>query len=179
MSNYTYTTNNAGAFMPIDVKVPSGCLLSAEHPSPTGGRHIIGHFVTPPIFGALASAVPESVQAETGMMNLMTFKELIPTAETFRNSFSCIGWFWSITQDGLNTIPVPSNMAGVPIEVWEANTGTTIERKQFRCDSGGPGESRGGLGQEISIRNDTGYVLTAFSMANRTEYPARGDSLAD
>ncbi len=167
--------NNAGAFMPIDVKAPSGCLLSAEHPSPTGGRHIIGHFVTPLIFGALASAVPESVQAETGMMNLMTFQGTHPNGRNISELFFASGGFGALHNcDGLNTIPGPSNMAGVPIEVWEANTGTTIERKQFRCDSGGPGESRGGLGQELSIRNDTGYVLTAFSMANRTEYPARG-----
>ena len=85
--------NNAGAFMPIDVKAPSGCLLSAEHPSPTGGRHIIGHFVTPLIFGALASAVPESVQAETGMMNLMTFQGTHPNGRNISELFFASGGF--------------------------------------------------------------------------------------
>ena len=30
------------------------------------------------------------------------------------------------------------------------------------------------MGQEIVLRNDTGHLLTVFSMANRTQFPARG-----
>ena len=40
-------------------------------PSPTGGRHVIGHFVVPLIFGALAEALPDRVQADSGMLNLI------------------------------------------------------------------------------------------------------------
>lgn len=167
--------NNAGAFTPIEVWAPSGCLLAAEHPVPTGGRHVIGHFVTPLIFGALAEAVPSGVQAETGMMDLMTFQGTHPNGRPISALFFASGGFGALQDwDGLNTLPGPSNMAGVPVEVWEANTGTTVERKRFLPDSGGPGKSRGGLGQEICIRNDTGNILTAFSMANRTEFPATG-----
>jgi N-methylhydantoinase B len=44
----------------------------------------------------------------------------------------------------------------------------------LRPDSGGPGQYRGGLGQEVVLRNDTGNLLTVFSMANRTDFPASG-----
>ena len=40
-------------------------------PSPTGGRHIVGHSSVPLIFGALADALPDRVQADSGMLNLI------------------------------------------------------------------------------------------------------------
>ena len=45
--------NNEGASRPISVSAPEGCLLNAQPPYPTGGRHAIGHFVPGLIFGAL------------------------------------------------------------------------------------------------------------------------------
>ena len=62
----------------------------------------------------------------------------------------------------------------MPVEVWEHATSTTIERKAVLADSGGPGARRGGLGQEIVIRNDSGHPMTVFCMANRTEFPPLG-----
>ena len=65
--------NNEGATAPITVVAPPGSILNALPPSPTGGRHAIGHFVTPLVFGALAQAAPDAVQADCGMMDLVTF----------------------------------------------------------------------------------------------------------
>ena len=65
-------------------------------------------------------------------------------------------------------------MAVVPVEVWETLTGTTIESKRLLPDSGGPAAARGGLGQEVVIRNDANATMTVFSMANRTRFPALG-----
>jgi N-methylhydantoinase B len=76
--------------------------------------------------------------------------------------------------DGPNVTPGPSNMAVVPVEVWEDVTATLIEKRTLLTDSGGAGEARGGLGQEVVFRNDTGQPLTVFSMANRTEFPPLG-----
>ena len=124
--------NNGGSVVPITVTAPAGCLLDAQPPSPTGARHMIGHFVSPLVFGALAGL------------------------------------------DGAETTPGPSNMAVVPIEVWETLTSTTVERKYLLPDTGGAGASRGGLGQEVVIRNDSGHVMTVFCMANRTDFPPLG-----
>ena len=41
-------------------------------------------------------------------------------------------------------------------------------------DSGGAGEFRGGVGQEVTLRNDTGKPMTVLSMGNRTEFAAPG-----
>ena len=65
-------------------------------------------------------------------------------------------------------------MGVVPVEMWESLTSTTILKKHLLPDSGGPGASRGGLGQEVHFRNDTGEPMTLFCMAARTEFPALG-----
>jgi N-methylhydantoinase B len=65
-------------------------------------------------------------------------------------------------------------MAVVPVEVWETLTHTTVESKRLTTDSGGAGRWRGGLGQEVTLRNDTGQPLVMLGMGNRTEFPARG-----
>ena len=64
-------------------------------------------------------------------------------------------------------------MMTVPTEMWESLTGITIVHKRLLPDTGGHGEARGGLGQEIEFRNDTGAPLTAFCIAPRSEFPAR------
>ena len=64
------------------------------------------------------------------MMDLMTFQGLHPNGRPISELFFASGGFGALQNwDGLDTIPGPSNMAVVPIEVWEANTGTTIEYK--------------------------------------------------
>ena len=65
-------------------------------------------------------------------------------------------------------------MAVVAVEVWETLTHTTIVEKKLLPDSGGPGRWRGGLGQEVTLRNDTGNILVSLGMGNRTVHPARG-----
>ena len=55
-------------------------------------------------------------------------------------------------------------------------TNTTIVERRLRPDSGGPGEWRGGLGQEVVLRNDIDEILMMLGMGNRTEFPAKGIS---
>ncbi len=167
--------NNQGATVPVQVTAPAGSILNALPPAPTGGRHTIGHFVTPLVFGALAEAAPEQVQADCGNMDLITFHGSHPDGGPIATIYFAAGGFGALAgHDGANTTPGPSNMGVVPVEVWESLTATTIERKALLPDSGGPGAARGGLGQEVVIRNDSGRPMTVFSMANRTEFPALG-----
>ncbi len=167
--------NNEGSVAPINVRAPIGCILNAQPPFPTGGRHAMGHFVTPLIYGALAGAAPDRVQADSGMMNLITFQGRRRDDRAFSCLYFASGGYGALKQlDGWPTLPHPSNMAVVPVEIWETLTHMTIERKRLLTDSGGPGQWRGGLGQEVVLRNDTGHPLTMLGMGNRTEFPARG-----
>jgi N-methylhydantoinase B len=167
--------NNAGSIAPVSVSAPPGCILNAQPPYPTGGRHAMGHFVTPLIYGALAEAIPGEVQADSGMMNLITFQGRRRDDRPFSTLYFAAGGYGALEGlDGWSTLPHPSNMAVVPVEVWETLTHTTIEHKRLRPDSGGAGRWRGGLGQEVVIRNDTGHPLVTLGMGNRTEFPAKG-----
>ena len=167
--------NNEGSTKPITVAAPEGCILNAQPPSPTGGRHIIGHFVSPLIFGALAEAAPDSVQADTGMLDLMNFVGTHKNGRGVSTVYFASGGFGALqNHDGPPTLPGPSNMAVVPAEVWESVTSTLVEKRTLLPDSGGSGAARGGLGQEVVIRNDSGHPMTVFSMANRCEFPPLG-----
>jgi N-methylhydantoinase B len=66
--------NNIGCVTPVTVSAPDNCILNALPPYPTGGRHVIGHFVNPLVMGALAQIVPDKVQAESGMMSLVNIQ---------------------------------------------------------------------------------------------------------
>jgi len=167
--------NNEGATRPIRVSAPEGCLLDAQPPYPTGGRHVIGHFVPGLIFGALAEAAPDRVQADTGMMDLMTVQGRRRDGRGVSTIYFASGGFGALQgRDGADCKPGPSNMAVVPSEVWEANTNVSVVSRRMLADTGGPGAARGGVGQEVVLRNDTGQPMTIFCMANRTEFPPVG-----
>ena len=167
--------NNAGSVRPVAVSAPPGSVLNAQPPSATAGRHVVGHFVSPLIFGALAHAMPGQVQADTGLMNILTLQGRHPDGTAVTTLFFAAGGFGALRGlDGYATLPGPANIACVPVEIWESRTGVTVQSKRLRIDSGGAGQWRGGLGQEIVLRNDSTHPLTIFSMANRTDFAAVG-----
>jgi N-methylhydantoinase B len=167
--------NNQGAIRPIRVEAPAGCILNAGPPFPTGGRHVTGHFVQPLIFGALAAALPDRVQADSGMLNLINVQGINRRGEGVSSIFFASGGFGALRGvDGADTTPSPSNMTGTPIEVWEDLTGTLIHSKRLLTDSGGPGKFRGGLGQRIEIINDSTQEMSISCLAGRTEFPPAG-----
>jgi N-methylhydantoinase B len=135
----------------------------------------MGHFVTPLIYGALARSAPGEVQADSGMMNLLTFQGKRRDGRPFTSLYFAAGGYGALQNlDGWPTLPHPSNMAVVPVEIWETLTNTTIVEKRLRPDSGGAGQWRGGLGQDVVLRNDTGEIVVLLGMGNRTEFPAKG-----
>lgn len=170
-----HVPNNAGSVTPIEVKAPHACILDAQPPSATGARFMIGHFVTPLVFGALAKAIPDKVQADPGMTCILNVIGKNPRGREFATLYFSAGGFGALKGlDGLSATPAPSNMMVMPTETWEVLTGIRIVSRRLRADSGGPGQFRGGLGQEIVLQNDTGHPLTVFAMGARTDYPALG-----
>jgi N-methylhydantoinase B len=167
--------NNLGSVRPVTVTAPEGCILNPLPPSPTGGRHIIGHFVNPLVFGALAAVLPEQVQADSGMLNLINVQGRGPDGRDVSSIFFASGGFGALDGlDGAPTTPSPSNMTSVPIEIWENLTGMTFLAKRLLPDSGGAGRFRGGLGQEIAMRNDSPYPYVISCLAGRTDFPPAG-----
>ncbi len=58
--------NNEGAFRPISLSAPPGCIVNPQFPAPGGSRMLIGHYVPMLVFGCLGQIVPERVMAACG-----------------------------------------------------------------------------------------------------------------
>jgi len=169
------TPNNHGSVTPIEVSAPGDCILNAPPPHAFGARHLVGHNVMPLVFGALAEALPDKVQAEPAYTNIMNFFGRRRDGDEFSTLYFSAGGLGALAgMDGNSATPSPSNMRGIPTEVWEATSNVFVERRALRPDSGGAGEFRGGLGQTTVLRNDTAHPLTLFGVGRRDEFPARG-----
>jgi len=167
--------NNQGSLAPVRIDAPDNCILNALAPFPTGGRHIIGHFVTPLIFGALAEVLPDRVQADSGMLMLMNVQGKTREGRGVSSILFASGGSGAFKGiDGASCTPSPSNITGTPVEVWENLTGGVIEDKSFLVDSGGAGQFRGGLGQRIHLRNDSGHPMSVACLASRTKFAPAG-----
>jgi N-methylhydantoinase B len=169
------TPNNEGQVRPIKTTAPQGCILNTLPPSSTAGRHSVGHFVVPLMFGALEKALPDRIQADVGMMDIFNVQGRHRDGHDVASLYFLAGGFGALKGvDGAPTTPAPSNMGVVPTEMWENMTSTTIEKRALLSDSGGAGEFRGGVGQEVILRNDTTNLLTVSFMGQRTQFPALG-----
>jgi N-methylhydantoinase B len=62
----------------------------------------------------------------------------------------------------------------MPAETWETLTGMRVLVRRLRPDSGGAGEFRGGLGQEIILQNQGAEPIGVAIIGSRTEFRARG-----
>jgi N-methylhydantoinase B len=167
--------NNQGATIPITVSAPEGCILNAQRPSPTGGRHLVGWYIVPLIMGALAEAIPDRVQADAGMASLFLVKAQGGAGAGAPVLYFLAGGLGAMAGlDGRHTTPSPTNNAVVASEIWEIETGMTVIERRLLPDSGGPGEFRGGLGQVARMINSTDHAKTILMFGMRTEFPARG-----
>ncbi|MSP68132.1 MAG: hydantoinase B/oxoprolinase family protein [Alphaproteobacteria bacterium] len=170
--------NNSGATAPFAFTAPEGCILNALPPSATAIRNVVGWLVVPLLFRALAPARPMWIQADSGMNSALSFRGRNRSGRTVTTLYLSSGGLGaSDVGDGAPTRSTPANVATIPIEVWEALTGVTVEGKRLLTDSGGPGKCRGGLGQDITLRNDSTHPYVLDVLGFRTDFPARG--LAD
>jgi N-methylhydantoinase B len=83
-------------------------------------------------------------------------------------------------KDGLASVSFPYNVRDVSAEWSEAETPLLIEKRELITDSGGPGESRGGLGEELVIQalpssdTDPSQLLDLSGSSGRMKQGASG-----
>jgi N-methylhydantoinase B len=77
-------------------------------------------------------------------------------------------------QDGLSATCFPSNVVCGSMEIIEALSPLRIWRKELAQDSGGPGQFRGGLGQDVEVELATGQPGTLSLLVERRLHPALG-----
>ena len=168
--------NNEGAFRPIDVRAPLGSILNCRRPAPVSARHLIGHFVSQPLLTALAEVIPDQVIANgsAGLWNTM-MDGMDKNGDEFAYIFFSAGGMGAAhDRDGLSATAFPSGITGVPVEAIETAAPLLMRRRQLRPDSGGPGQFRGGLGQEMELEIITGQNANHSCMYDRTGNPAAG-----
>ena len=171
-----HVPNNEGAFRPITVRAPKGSLLNARFPAAVGARHLVGHFLSQVLFGALVQAIPDNVIADgsAGLWNT-AFEGEDATGQLFSYVFFSVGGMGARpTQDGLSATSFPSGIKGVPAEVIESVAPILMHKRALRPNSGGPGKYRGGLGQEMVMEVLTEKPIVHSCMYDRTINPARG-----
>lgn len=166
--------SNDGVMAVIEVKAPVNSILNAQPPAATAVRHSVGHALYPLLMGAMVEPLPDRVHAQSGGGNMLNVRGQYK-GRKHAQVFFCAGGYGALAGfDGHGTTPAPSNPRGMPVEVWEAQTGMFIESKSLLPDSGGAGAARGGLGQRLRMRNDSGAPVSISCFSGRTDFGAEG-----
>jgi N-methylhydantoinase B len=77
-------------------------------------------------------------------------------------------------KDGLSATAFPSGVRNTPVEINETIAPIVIWKKEYRRDSGGPGQHRGGLGQVMEIEHAEGRPFVISAIFDRVKNPPRG-----
>ncbi len=172
--------NNAGSLAPFSVTGPPGCILNALRPAPVAMRHTLGQMTPDLVLGCLAQALPDRVPAEgASCMYDLPMRHVPETARAGGREFAVElvhngGTGARPASDGLSATAFPSGVFGSQVEITEAVAPVTIWRRELLPDSGGPGTTRGGLGQRIEMQAATGDPFLVFLSVERLRNPARG-----
>ncbi len=168
--------NNEGAFRPITVRGPAGCIVNPVFPASGGSRMLVGHYLPMLVFGCLGDVVPERVMAACGSpMWGMNQSGVDADGKPYANMFFYNGGMGAtFRSDGPTCLSWPSNVSSTSIELSEQIAPLRFHHKRLRPDSGGPGKYRGGLGQEILLESRSDSPIAVSFLAERTVYPAFG-----
>jgi len=142
---------SAGAYRPITVIAPEGCVLHARFPAAIGNANILtDQRVVDVLLGAFYQVVPQRVCAAcSGEMNLINVGGLDPRTGEYYNYVETYaggqGAFFDVDgQDGIHTHL--TNTRNTPIEVIEQAYPLRVNCYALIPDSEGPGKYRGGCG---------------------------------
>lgn len=169
--------HNEGAFRPVHITAPEGSILNCRRPAAVASRHLVGHFLPSAIFGALSNVIPDRVMAGSADPIWMSiWRAKWPKLEKTSNFtlFMLGGTGARPTKDGLSTTGFPSGVGGVPTEIAETQAPLIQQHRSLKTDSGGPGRYRGGLGQNVTIRQRGHDEWSVSGMVDRTKFAAEG-----
>ncbi|HXZ02645.1 MAG TPA: hydantoinase B/oxoprolinase family protein [Stellaceae bacterium] len=178
--------NNEGTLSVMSFSVPENCILDTRHPLPVATRHVTGQMLPDLMIGCLSGALGGAVPAEgtSCLWNLFAMggagrvdgdPAALADAVAFNvMSFHSGGAGARPGKDGLSATAFPSGVRNMPVEVSEALSPLLVRQKEYRIDSGGAGEFRGGLGQvmEVASLDDAPFAIGANY--DRIDFPPRG-----
>jgi N-methylhydantoinase B len=149
---------SAGAFRPIEVSAPEGCLLNARPPAAVAAGNVeTSSRVADLVLGALAHAVAAPAQGQGTMNNLtLASGEFTYYETTGGGQGACPDG------DGPSAVHVAmSNTLNTPVEALEAEYPLRVRELGLRRGSGGDGRHRGGDGivREIEALEPMRFTL--------------------
>jgi N-methylhydantoinase B len=167
--------NNEGLFRPLTIHAPDGSVLNTTFPSAVKSRSKTSFHIHMAIYGALAQAMPERIQAGSGSFWAITLHGAHSDGAPFNVHVLPNGGKGATARmDGLPTIAFPYNGTVTPTEIVENQAPVMIEFKRLVPDSGGAGRHRGGLGQELQIKVTGDRSLLASVRPDKVKYPPPG-----
>ena len=156
--------SNAGHFRPLTVAAEPGTLFHAVYPAATFTLWT-AHLAIELVYKALAKGMEERLAASSGgdvPGFMMVGNDPSGSLSAVSNN-DPVGWGATARHDGANATNHISGslVRNTPIEVMEIRTGMLMDSLELRCDSGGAGRFRGGLGatRKIAFRS-SGEFLT-------------------
>jgi N-methylhydantoinase B len=142
---------SAGAFAPLDIRVPEGSLLHPRPPAPVAGGNVeTSQRVVDVVLGALAQAIPGQIPAASaGTMNNWTFGGIRSGDHTPFAYYETLGGGMGArpTADGLDGVQTHmTNTLNTPVEALEHQLPVRVRSYRLRRGAGGMGTFRGGAG---------------------------------
>lgn len=146
---------NAGSIDCLRVVAPEGSIVHPTFPAPVRWRTTVGLMLADLVLTVLAGAMPDKVIAGSG--TIPRWHQVFSVRGGSRNfvlqPHFMGGMGAAASHDGLSAIAWPANLRELAIEALEQDGPMLFLRKALRDDSGGAGTFRGGLGEEIAVRN--------------------------
>jgi len=148
---------NDGCFRPLRVVLPPGKLISAQEPAAMSWWQTPILTVIDTILLAMSKAAPIRIPAgHYSDISAMLLTGWDPAARRHYTNIEPVAGGWGARPHGDGPSATYTIGHGdtfnIPIEVLETRYPMLIERYALRCDSGGPGRWRGGLGLERVYR---------------------------
>ena len=144
---------SGGAFAPVTVRAPEGCLVNAHPPAAVAGGNVeTSSRIVDAVFAAFGRAIAVPAQGQGTMNNVTLGNERFTYYETIGGGQGACP-----DADGPSAVHVTmSNTLTTPIEALELGYPLRVERYALRLGSGGAGRQRGGDGviRELRVLED-------------------------
>jgi len=140
---------SGGAFAPVAVRAPAGCLVNARPPAAVAaGNTETSSRIVDVVFAAFSQAVPVAAQGQGTMNNVVLGNDRFTYYETISGGQGACP-----DANGPSAVHVAmSNTLNTPVEALELAYPIRVERYQLRRGSGGAGRFHGGEGVVRELR---------------------------
>jgi N-methylhydantoinase B len=161
---------SGGAFAPVAVTAPAGCLVNACSPAAVvAGNTETSSRIVDVVFAALGRLVPVAAAGEGTMNNLAFGNDDFTYYETVGGGQGACP-----DADGPSAVHVAmSNTFATPVEAVELEYPLRVERWELRLGSGGAGARRGGNGVVRELRVLQDCRLSVLAERRRHAPPGR------